>query len=157
MARLLIPSSRRPAGQAGFLLPLSVSGALVLLLCSLSMQSLALQTRQMQRLEASRRQKDDLLASAAQQLASALQGRYRCLRPLSSSAWFDQSLPADCPADLDPQQLRNTELWNQRVLLLGWTPSSAGAGVLQLQLEGSRYQRRYGITLTPVYRLQELG
>lgn len=157
MARLLIPISRRLAGQAGFLLPLSMTGALVLLLCSLSMQTLALQTRQVQRAETSRRQSDDLLASAAQELAAGLQGPYRCLRPLPSSAWFDQPLPADCPAGLNPQPLRSRELWGQRVLLLGWTPNASGGGVFQLQRENSRYQRRYGITLTPAYRLQELG
>jgi hypothetical protein len=157
MIPLLRTGLRCPGGEAGFLLPLSLSGALVLLLCSLSMQSLVLHTRQLHGAEASRRRSEDLLASRAHQLAAALQGPYSCLMPHPSSAWFSQPLPADCAASLDPEALRSRELWGQRVLLKEWRPSSAGGGQFSLQQEDGGLLRRYAITLAPIYRLQELG
>ena len=45
-----------PARDAGFVLPLSITGALVLLLSSLSLQTLVLHTRQVQAAEHTRLQ-----------------------------------------------------------------------------------------------------
>ena len=59
-----------PARDAGFVLPLSITGALVLLLSSLSLQTLVLHTRQVQAAERTRLQAEDRLASGAQRLAA---------------------------------------------------------------------------------------
>jgi hypothetical protein len=64
-----------PARDGGFVLPLSITGALVLLLSSLSLQSLVLHTRQVQAAERTRLQAEDRLASGAQRLAADFQGR----------------------------------------------------------------------------------
>jgi hypothetical protein len=133
-----------PSAQEGFVLPLSLTGALVLLLSSLSIQSMVLHTRQVQAAERVRLQQEDRLASAAQQWAARLQGPFVCLRPLASAAWQIQPLPADCPPDLDPKDLQQVELAGDTVQLLSWQPSAEG-GVLLLQLAEGGLQRRYGL------------
>lgn len=140
--------------QAGFVLPLSLSGALVLLLSALSLQTAVLQGRRLQISERARLQADDLLASAAHRLAAQLLGSHRCLLPLDSTAWQPQILSTACPSGLDPTLLTSTELDGQRVQLLHWQPS-AGGGELSLGL--GAYQRRYQLSLAPAPGLQELG
>jgi hypothetical protein len=156
MVRLLQRASRRSAAEAGFLLPLSLTGSLVLLLSSLSMQTAALHGRHVLAADLSRARSEDLLASSAQRLVTDLQGPYRCLLPLPSSSWQPGALPADCPAGLDPHQLQATELWGHQVLLSSWQPSASG-GELRLQLGTSGLQRRYALTLRPAVSLQERG
>ena len=133
-----------PATQAGFVLPLSLTGALVLLLSSLSIQSMVLHTRQVQAAERVRLQAEDRLASAAQHWAAQLQGPLSCLRPLDSTHWQTQPLPVECPPDLDPKALQRVELAGETVRLLSWQPSAEG-GVLRLQLGEGGLQRRYGL------------
>ena len=140
-----------PARDAGFVLPLSITGALVLLLSSLSLQSLVLHTRQVQAAERTRLQAEDRLASAAQRLAADLQGRFRCLQPLPLEAWRVGSLPADCPADLDPGVLQQVWVDGQAVQLRGWSPQPEGGA---LQLAGGGLQRRYWLAASGV---KELG
>ena len=53
------------------MLPLAMAGSLVLLLSSLSLQTLVLHTRQVQATERTRLQAQDWLASGAQRLAAA--------------------------------------------------------------------------------------
>ncbi len=156
MVRLLQRASRRSAVEAGFLLPLSLTGSLVLLLSSLSMQTAALHGRHVLAADFSRARSEDLLASSAQRVVTDLQGPYRCLLALPSSSWQPGALPADCPAGLDPGQLQITELWGQQVLLSSWQPSASG-GELRLQLAASGLQRRYALTLKPAVSLQERG
>ena len=142
-----------PAAEAGFVLPLSISGVLVLLLSSLSLQSLVLHTRQVQAAERTRLQAEDRLASAAQRLAAELQGRFACLRPVPLAEWQAGALPVDCPLDLDPQALHRFTIDGQEVELLSWTPQPEG-GDLQLQLAGGGLRRRYSFGVTGV---KELG
>jgi hypothetical protein len=87
MVRLLQRASRRSAAEAGFLLPLSLTGSLVLLLSSLSMQTAALHGRHVLAADLSRARSEDLLASSAQRVVTDLQGPYRCLLALPSSSW----------------------------------------------------------------------
>lgn len=148
----MVLRSSHPA-QAGFVLPLSLTGALVLLLSSLSIQSMVLQTRQVQAAERVRLQAEDRLASAAQHWAAQLQGPFVCLRPLASDSWQIQSLPAECPPDLDSKAFQQVELAGETVRLLSWQPSAEG-GVLRLQLGEGGLQRRYGLSRDG---LRELG
>ena len=142
-----------PAAEAGFVLPLSITGALVLLLSSLSLQSLVLHTRQVQAAQRTRLQAEDRLASGAQRLAAELQGRFACLQQLPLERWRAGALPADCPADLDPEALQRLAINGETVQLLSWTPQPEG-GALQLQLVRGGMRRRYSLGPTGV---KELG
>jgi len=142
-----------PPAAAGFVLPLSLTGALVLLLSSLSIQSLVLHTRQVQAAERVRLQAEDRLASASQQWAARLEGPFACLLPVASADWQTQPLPADCPPDLDPKALQQLEIAGETVQLLSWQPNTEG-GVLRLQLSPNGLQRRYGLSRTGI---RELG
>jgi hypothetical protein len=142
-----------PPLEAGFVLPLSLTGALVLLLSSLSIQSLVLHTRQVQAAERVRLQAEDRLASASQEWAAQLQGPFACLAPVASAEWHTQPLPAACPPDLDPQALQQLEIAGATVQLLSWEPGTTG-GVLRLQLAPNGLQRRYGLSRTGI---RELG
>jgi len=143
----------RPA-QAGFVLPLSITGALVLLLSSLSMQSLVLHTRQVQAAERSRLKAEDQLASAAQQLASRLQGPFACLQSVPSADWQSSPLPLACPPEFDLAPLQPIPVEGDVVQLLSWSPRAEGGGVMQLRLAANGLQRRYGLSAAG---LQELG
>ena len=142
-----------PPAAAGFVLPLSLTGALVLLLSSLSIQSLVLHTRQVQAAERVRLQAEDRLASASQQWAAQLEGPFACLLPVASADWQIQPLPAGCPPDLDPKALQQLEIAGETVKLLSWEPSTTG-GVLRLQLSPNGLQRRYGLSRAGI---RELG
>ena len=145
---------RRDLSQAGFVLPLALSGALILLLSCLSLQAAVLHGRRLQLAERARLQADDLLASAAHRLAARLQGSHRCLLPLDSSAWQPDGLAAACPAGLDPAPLSTTELDGQQVHLLHWRPAGGGG---ELSLGLGAYQRRFQLSLAPAQGLRELG
>ena len=141
-----------PAAEAGFVLPLSITGALVLLLSSLSVQSLVLHTRQVQAAQRTRLQAEDRLASGAQRLAADLQGRFACLEPVPLAAWQAGALPVDCPEGLDSTALQRFTIDGQVVELLSWTPQPEG-GELQLQLAGGGLRRRYVLGSTGVKEL----
>lgn len=143
----------RPA-QAGFVLPLSTTGALVLLLSSLSIQSMVLHTRQVQAAERSRLAAEDQLASAAQQLASRLQGPFACLQPVASADWQSSPLTLACPPELDLAPMQSIPVEGDVVQLLSWSPQADGGGVMQLRLGAHGLQRRYGLSAAG---LQELG
>lgn len=144
----------QPAGEAGFVLPLSITGALVLLLSSLSLQSLMLHSRQVHAAERTRLQAEDRLASGAQRLAAEFQGRLACLKAVPLEDWRLQAVREPCPAGLNPDALH--ELWidGQPLQLAGWTPYPDGAGALQLQLPDGGLMRRYWLGAAGV---KELG
>ena len=143
----------RPA-QAGFVLPLSITGALVLLLSSLSIQSMVLHTRQVQAAARTRLVAEDHLASAAQQLAARLQGPFSCLQPVASADWLGQPWPPTCPPELDLQLLNQIPVEGDVVQLLSWSPQAEGGGVMRLRLGEQGLQRRYALSAAG---LQELG
>lgn len=136
------------------MLPLSITGALVLLLSSLSLQSLVLHTRQVQAAERVRLQVEDRLASGAQRLAADFQGRLSCLMAVPLGDWHRQALREPCPAGLDPDALQRLWIDGQELQLAGWTPQAEGGGVLQLQLPGGGLKRRYWLSPAGV---KELG
>ena len=132
-----------PARDAGFVLPLSITGALVLLLSSLSLQTMVLHTRQVQAAERTRLQAEDRLASGAQRLAADFQGRLACLKAVPLADWRLQALREPCPAGLDPDALQRLWIDGQELQLAGWTPQPEGEGALQLQLPEGGLARRY--------------
>lgn len=145
----------KPSAQEGFVLPLAITGALVLLLSSLSLQSILLHTRQVQAAERQRLVASDQLASAAQQVAAAFQGPFACLHALPSELWSG-GLPADaCPPDLDPALLQTIPTAGGAVHLIRWEPWEGG-GQLELQLadQGPGLRRRFRLSSAGV---RELG
>jgi hypothetical protein len=147
---------RAPQVEAGFLLPLSISASLLLLLSSLSLQLAVLHSRRLQATAGERQRQEDALVSAAHQLALALTGPYSCLRSLPSSAWQTGPWPAGCPLGLNAQRLLESEQGGQVVHLHDWQPTTDG-GQMVLQLGESGPQRRFALTLVPVGGLREVG
>lgn len=110
---------RLAPGRSGFVLPLSITGALVLLLSSLSLQTVMLHGRTVQAAERARLQAEDQLASAAQQLAAAWQ------------------------AGRDPAMELPLSIAGQSVELVHWQPDGAGGAALRLALAGGGLQRGF--------------
>ena len=124
------------------MLPLAITGGLVLLLSSLSLQALMLHGRSLQALEYRQRQAEDQLASAAQRWAAELQGRAACLQPLPSALWQQDALAAGCTAPVDLEALLTLPVAGGAVELVHWQPQNGG-GALLLQLADGGMQRRY--------------
>lgn len=81
----------------GFILPLAFGASLVLLLGSLSLQSLVLQRRLGLLREEQRGHQEDALASAAQQLVAVLNRDHPCLLLLPRQRWGSDGLPCASP------------------------------------------------------------
>ena len=98
-------------------------GALLLLLSCLSLQSL-IRGRQLEGRGAwQRRQSDDLLASAAQKVAAALNHSQACLLTLPSSHWPAQTLNPGCGPSTSAAALQRLQLPDGAVTLVGWRPT----------------------------------
>lgn len=156
-----------PPSQQGYLLPLASAGSLLLLLSCLMLQSLIWGRQLSGRGAWQQRRIDDLLGSAAQQLALALNRSHRCLLTLPSVAWSASAAPPEgCEAAVDPETLQRIHLPDGDVRLLSWTPpqaepggttaeSGSGWGLLTLSQEGAHpttptpapAQRRYRLLL----------
>lgn len=126
--------SRGPLRQGrdrGFVLPLAFGASLVLLLGSLSLQSLVLQRRLGLLREEQRGHQEDALASAAQQLVAALNRDHPCLLTLPLERWGSDGLPC-----ASPEQQRSlaqgggSGLWR----LIDWQPQALRAQAL-IELE----------------------
>ena len=137
---------RRPQqAQGGFVMPVAITGMLVLALGSLSMQSTLLQARRGQSLARQSLEQGDRLASGAQRLVALLQGPASCLKPIPSSQWAVEDLPLECPATLDLDGLRSFSIDGQQLELVAWSPSS-GVGDLELKLADQSQSARFQIT-----------
>lgn len=154
-----------PPGGGGFLLPISALASLLLLLGSLSLQSLSLQGRLRGEAEQRLQEAEDRLVSAAQMLVATLQLRHACLLPLPLERWP----VAGCASAAELEGLARGEVLGSRWRLLSWHPEPplAAAGVpqqrLQLQLalvpEGSAPAWRAAFLLRLVgqpWRVQDL-
>lgn len=113
---------RRRPEAAGFLLPLSSTAALMLLLSSLSLQTASLQARRQLLVELQQRQQQDLLASAAQQLVGRLKLHHSCLLARNSADWA----AAPCLGGADPQELAHGVIGEHSYRLLSWQTTPAG-------------------------------
>lgn len=126
-------------------MPVAITGILVLVLGSLSMQSTLLQARRGQSLARQSLEQGDRLASGAQRLVALLQGPASCLKPIPSSQWAVEDLPLECPATLDLDGLRSFSIDGQQLELVAWSPSS-GVGDLELKLADQSQSARFQIT-----------
>ena len=145
---LLRPRARLDA-HAGFVLPLASAASLVLVLSSLSLQSLALQSRSRVRSQWLQRQQSDALASAAQQLAVQLEGPGQCLLRGPSQA---------CGAGPDPAGLLPKSSPAQ---VSGWILAAPGAAQVRLHLRDTAVARSFAVAFDPssgrVLQLRSLG
>ena len=116
-----------PRCSAGFVLPLALSTAAVLLLSSLSLQTLAMHGRQRSRLLFTSAEQADARQSVAMDFLQRASGPNRCLLTVPSQQWWELGL---CPG-ADPQRLqaglRDALAWQ----LISWQPQALGAGTLQ--------------------------
>ena len=130
--------------QQGFALPLALTTSALLLLSSLSLQTLALHARQRSRqalVSAQTRDAERSVAMAFQQHAA---GANACLLTLPSSAW---PVPDRCP-DANASALQSGRVADRAWQLLHWQPLGAMAGTLQLRWSDGR-QSRLDLELLP--------
>ena len=123
---------------------LATSTSALLLLSSLSLQTLALHARQRssQALATAKlRDAEHSVAMAFQQHAA---GAHACLLALPSSQW-DAS--EDCPG-LNPALLQSGRVADRDWQLLDWQPQGKRAGILQLRWSDGR-QSRLDLELLP--------
>ena len=139
----------RTHGHGGFVLPLASAAALVLLLSSLSLQTLALQGRSRVRAQWLQRQQGDALASAAQQLVVQLQGPWQCVLRASSQG---------CGVGLDPARLLPN---SSPAEVSQWLFAAPGSVQVRLRLRDTPLARSFAVAFDPasgrVLQLRSLG
>ena len=118
---------KNPSKGSGFVLPLALSTAAVLLLSSLSLQTLAMHGRQRSRQLLTTAEHADARQSVAMDFLQRASGSNRCLLAVHSKHWGDSGL---CPG-ADPQRLlaglRDALAWQ----LISWQPQDFASGTLQ--------------------------
>ena len=116
-----------PRCNGGFVLPLALSTAAVLLLSSLSLQTLAMHGRQRSRQLLTTVKQSDARQSVAMDFLQRSSAANRCLLALPSTQWVDSGL---CPG-ADPQRLQaglsDALAWQ----LVSWQPQALGSGTLE--------------------------
>ena len=115
---------------AGYALPLALTTSALLLLSSLSLQTLALHGRQRSRLRLHRAHRRDALQSAAMRFLQQARGPNACLLGMPSAQWLLQG-SIHCPGS-DPADLLGSFEVDQVLPLLSWQPISPTKGTLQL-------------------------
>lgn len=144
------PRSRKTRAPA-YMMPLSVGAVGLLLLQSLTVQSITqLEVLQVSAMERIGRE-EDLLASAAHQLLASLNGSQACLLGLPLDRWETEG--GACASSVDLANLRELEIWEVPVRLLRWQPSADGTAAeleLELAADSSRAARRgrFGVRLS---------
>lgn len=128
----------------GFVLPLALTGSALLLLSSLSLQTLALHARQRSSQALATAQTLDADQSVLMAFQQHAQAAHACLLALPSSAW-----PAleQCPA-ADPSPLQAGRIGDRHWQLLAWQPTAAAGGTLQLSWSDGQ-QSRIDVELQP--------
>ena len=134
-----LPDSR----QQGFALPLALTTS-VLLLSSLSLQTLALHARQRSRQALAIAQTLDAERSVAMAFQQHAAGAHACLLALPSSEWESSER---CPGE-NPALLQSGRVDDRDWQLLDWQPKGARAGTLQLLWSDGR-QSRLDLELLP--------
>jgi len=158
MTHALRRLTRAAVNDAGLILPLACTTSLILVLASLSLQSVILQQRLIQGQRLERQRQNDRLASAAHRMTSLLSGQRRCLAPFPSTQWPSiqaQQLCPDPAGSMPPEQAIRVI---DGVELISWIPDvDQSGGQLQLKLVGAARQRQDRLILTPAPTLQEQG
>ena len=118
---------KHPSKNSGFVLPLALSTAAVLLLSSLSLQTLAMHGRQRSRQLFTSAELADARQSVAMDFLQRTSGSNRCLLAVPSAQWGNADL---CP-EADPQRLKaglsDALAWQ----LISWQPQDFASGTLQ--------------------------
>ena len=109
------------------MLPVALSTAAVLLLSSLSLQTLAMHGRQRSRQLFTTAAHADARQSVAMDFLQRASGPNRCLLTVSSQQWGDLAL---CPG-ADPQQLQARRSDALAWQLSSWEPQDFASGTLQ--------------------------
>ena len=120
--------------QRGFALPLALTTSALLLLSSLSLQTLALHARQRSRQSLATAQTRDAERSVVMAFQQHAVGADACLLALPSSEW---NLPAGCPG-ANPAALQSGRVDDRDWQLLDWQPKGTRAGTLQLRWSDGR-------------------
>jgi len=130
--------------QRGFALPLALTTSALLLLSSLSLQTLALHARQRSHQALATAQTRDAERSVAMAFQQRAAGAHACLLALPSSEW---DLPAGC-SGANPAALQSGRVADRDWQLLHWQPQGSLEGLLQLRWSDGR-QSRLDLELLP--------
>ena len=123
--------------QRGFALPLALTTSALLLLSSLSLQTLALHARQRSSQALATAQTRDAERSVAMTFQQHAVGAHACLLALPSSVWDSSE---HCP-EVNSTMLQSGRVVDRGWQLLDWQPQGARAGTLQLRWsDGSQSQ-----------------
>jgi hypothetical protein len=116
-----------PSSSAGFVLPLALSTAAVLLLSSLSLQTLAMHGRQRSRQLLTTAEQADARQSVAMDFLQRASGTNHCLLALPSAQWGDSGVCSGA----DPQRLQaglsDALAWQ----ISSWQPQALASGTLR--------------------------
>ena len=130
--------------QQGLALPLALTTSALLLLSSLSLQTLALHARQRSRQALATAQTRDAEHSVAMVFQQHAAGAHVCLLALPSTEWEGSE---QCPG-VNPALLQFGRVADRDWQLLDWQPRGGRAGTLQLHWsDGS--QSRLDLELLP--------
>ena len=130
--------------QQGLALPLALTTSALLLLSSLSLQTLALHARQRSRQALATAQTRDAEHSVAMVFQQHAAGAHACLLALPSSEWEGSKR---CPG-ANPAVLQSGRFADRDWQLLQWQPHGVMAGTLQLRWSDGR-QSRLDLELLP--------
>ena len=130
--------------QQGFALPLAITTSALLLLSSLSLQTLALHARQRSHQALATVQARDAERSVAMAFQQHAVGAHACLLALPSSEWDGSE---HCPG-VNPALLQSGRVADRDWQLLAWQPKGASTGTLQLRWSDAR-QSRLDLELLP--------
>ena len=134
----------RDSQQQGFALPLVLTSSALLLLSSLSLQTLALHARQRSHQALATAQIRDAERSVAMAFQQHAVGAHACLLALPSPEWERSER---CPG-VNPALLQSGHVADRDWQLLAWQPHGAMAGTLQLRWRDGR-QSRLDLELLP--------
>ena len=130
--------------QRGFALPLGLTTSALLLLSSLSLQTLALHARQRSSQALATAQTLDAERSVAMAFQQHAAGAHTCLLALPSQNWNRSEV---CPG-ANPAALQSGRVADRDWQLVDWQPQGARAGILQLRWSDGR-QSRLDLELLP--------
>ena len=133
-----------PVASKGFALPLALTTSALLLLSSLSLQTLALHARQRSSHALATAQTRDAELSVAMAFQQHAAGAHACLLALPSSEWESSER---CPRE-NPALLQSGLVDDRDWQLLDWQPKGTRAGTLQLRWSDAR-QSRLDLELQP--------
>ena len=130
--------------QRGFALPLALTTSALLLLSSLSLQTLALHARQRSHQALATAQTRDAERSVAMAFQQRAAGAHACLLAFPSSEWEASEA---CPG-MNPALLQSGRVADRDWELMHWQPHGALEGLLQLRWSDGR-QSRLDLELLP--------